>query len=98
LQALLELAPELGAGDERAHVERDDALVLEALGDVARDDAAGEPFDDRGLADAGLADEHRVVLGAPREHLDDAPDLVVTADHGVELPPPRPPGAVAAVR
>src|SRR5436190_578348 len=29
LEALFELAPELGAGDEGAEVERDDALVLE---------------------------------------------------------------------
>ena len=85
LEPLLELAAVLGAGDQRAQVERDDALVLQALGHVAVDDALGEALDDRGLADAGLADEHRVVLGAPREHLDDAPDLLVAADHRVEL-------------
>ena len=43
------------------------------------------PFDDRGLADAGLADQHRVVLGAPLQHLDRAADLVVAADHRIEL-------------
>jgi hypothetical protein len=37
-------------------------LSAQAVGTVALDDAAREPFDDRGLADAGLADEHRVVL------------------------------------
>jgi hypothetical protein len=40
----------------------DHALVLEASG-VAAHDALGEPFDDRRLADAGLADQ-RVVRGA----------------------------------
>ena len=65
LQALLELAAVLGAGDERAQVERDDALVLEPLGHVAAHDALGEALDDGRLADAGLADQHRVVLGAP---------------------------------
>ena len=85
LQALLELAAILGARDERAHVERDDALVLEALGHVAVDDADGEPLDDGRLADAGLADQHRVVLGAPGQDLDDAADLLVAADHRVEL-------------
>ena len=59
LQAILELAAILRAGDERSHVERDDLLVLQALGHVAADDALGEAFDDRGLADAGLADQHR---------------------------------------
>ena len=65
LEALLELAAELGPGDERAEVERDDPLVLEALGDVAADDPLGEALDDRRLADAGLADEDRVVLRPP---------------------------------
>ena len=55
------------------------------LGDVAGDDALGEALDDRGLADAGLADQHRVVLGAARQDLDDAADLVVAADDRVEL-------------
>ena len=49
------------------------------------------------LADAGLADEHRVVLGAPREHLDHATDLVVAPDHRVELALAGLLGEVAAV-
>ena len=85
LEPVLELAAVLGAGDQRADVERDHAPVAQRVGDVARDDALGEPLDDRGLADAGLADQHGVVLGAPREHLDHAPDLVVAPDHRVEL-------------
>ena len=40
-------------------------LVAQALRHVAGDDALGQALDDRGLADAGLADQHRVVLGAP---------------------------------
>src|ERR1700761_5786112 len=42
-------------------------------------------FGDRRLADAGLADQHRVVLGATAQHLDHSSDLVVAADHRVEL-------------
>ena len=85
LQPLLELAAVLGAGDERAHVEGDDPLVLQPLGHVAADDALGQALDDRGLADAGLADEHRVVLGAAGQHLDDPAHLLVAADHRIEL-------------
>ena len=70
LQALLELAAVLGAGDERAHVEREDGLVAQPLGHVAAHDALREALDDRRLADAGLADQHRVVLGLAREDLD----------------------------
>ena len=97
LQPLLELTAVLGAGEERADVERPHALALEALGDVAGDDALGEPFDDRRLADAGLADEYRVVLRPAREHLDDAPDLLVAADDRVELSRLGESGQVAAV-
>ena len=75
LEPLLELAAVLGAGDERAQVECDDALVLQALGHVAAHDALGQALDDGRLADARLADQDGVVLGPPRQHLDDAPDL-----------------------
>ena len=85
LEAVLELAAVLGAGDQRADVECDDATVAQRLRHVARDDPLGEALDDRGLADAGLADQHGVVLRAAGEHLDHAPDLVVAADHRVEL-------------
>ncbi len=85
LQPLLELAAVLRPGEERADVERPDALALEALGDVAADDPLREPLGDRRLADARLADQDRVVLRPTREHLDHAPDLLVAADHRVEL-------------
>ena len=64
LEAFLELAAILRAGDHGAHVEGDDGLVTQALRHVAVDDALGQALDDRRLADAGLTDEHRVVLGA----------------------------------
>ena len=85
LEPLLELAAVLGAGHHRAEVERHQPLALEALRDVAGDDPLGQALDDRRLADAGLADEHRVVLGAPGQHLDDAADLGVPADDRVDL-------------
>ena len=63
-QPFFELAPILRAGHERAHIERDDLLVLESFRDVAANDASGQPLDDGGLADAGLADEDGIVLRA----------------------------------
>jgi hypothetical protein len=65
LETLFEFAAIFRAGDERTHVERDDLLVFKSLGDVAAHDALRQPLNDRGLADAWLADEHGVVLGAP---------------------------------
>ena len=85
LEALLELALELGAGEHPGDVEHQHPAVAQALGDLAGDDPLGEPLDDRGLADPGLADQHRVVLGAALEDLHRAADLVVAADEGVEL-------------
>ena len=85
LQPLLELAAIFRAGNQRAHVERHQLLVLERLRHVAIDDALRQPFDDRRLADARLADQHGIVLGAPRQHLDGAADLVVAADDRIEL-------------
>jgi len=48
-------------------------------------DAQRQPFGDRGLAHARLADQHRVVLGPARQDLDGAANFLVAADHGVEL-------------
>ena len=64
---------------------------------VAVDDAQRQALDDRGLADAGLADEDGIVLGAPGQDLDGAADLLVAADHRVELAVARRLGEVAGV-
>ena len=84
LEPLLELAAVLRAGHHRGQVEAEHAAALERVGHVAGDDALGEPLDDGGLADAGLADQHRVVLGTPGQHLDHPADLGVAADDRVE--------------
>ncbi len=97
LEPLLELAAVLGAGDHRAEVQADDPLAAQALRHVAADHALRQALDDRGLADARLADQHRVVLGAPGQHLHDAADLGVPADDRVELAAAGPLGEVDAV-
>jgi hypothetical protein len=85
LEALLKLAAVLGARDERAHVEGEEALVLEASGTSPRTMRCGQALGDGGLAHARLADEHRVVLGLAGEDADDVADLLVAADDRVEL-------------
>ena len=97
LDALFELAAVLRARDHRADVEGDQPLVAQAVGHVAFDDAAREAFGDRGLADARLTDEDRVVLRTAGQHLDHASDLLVAADDRVELALARLFGEVAAV-
>ncbi len=56
-----------------------------------------QPLDDGRLAHAGLPDQHGIVLGAPGQHLDGAPDLLVAADHGIELTLGRGFGEVARI-
>ena len=97
LEALLELAAELRPRDERAEIERQNLLLPQRLGDVAGGDAQRDPFDDGGLADARIADQHRVVLGAARQDLHGAADLLVAADDRIELAVAGQLGQVAGV-
>ena len=85
LQAFLELAAILRPGDHRAKVERQQLLALQRLRHIAVDDAQCKALNDGGLADAGLADQHRIVLRAARQHLDGTADLFVAPDHRIEL-------------
>ncbi|MNJ29482.1 hypothetical protein D3C77_240510 [compost metagenome] len=96
-QPLLELAAIFRPGDQGAHVERQHLLVLQAFGHVAVDDPQCESFDDGGLADAGLADQDGVVLGAAGQDLDGTADFLVTADDRVDLAVARGLGQVAGV-
>ena len=85
LEPLLEFAAVLRPGDQRPHVEREQLLVTQALGHVAINDPQRQPLGDRGLAHAGFADQHRVVLGTPAQNLHGAPDLLVPTDDRVNL-------------
>ena len=75
LEAFLEFTAELGTGDHGPEVQGHDGLASKRFRDVTRDDALGKALHDRGLADAGLTDEYRVVLGTTREHLHDTANL-----------------------
>ena len=85
LQALFELAAILRSGEHRRKVERDQTLSFETLWHVAIVDSASKSFDDRGLANARLADEDRVVLRSTRQDLDHATNLLVATDHRIDL-------------
>mmetsp|Transcript_18459 Transcript_18459/g.58104 ORF Transcript_18459/g.58104 Transcript_18459/m.58104 type:complete len:705 (-) Transcript_18459:244-2358(-) len=89
LEPLLELPAVLRARDQGAHVQGPQLHAAHPLGDVVLDDARREALGDRRLAHARRPDEYRVVLRAPRQDLDHAPNLVVAPDHGVQLPVAR---------
>ena len=90
LQAVLELAPDGGAGLHGGQVEREEPHVAQGRRHVARGDAQRQALDKRGLADAGLADDDRVVLPAPHQDVDDLADLAVAAQHRVDAARPWP--------
>ena len=96
LQALLEVTAVTAACHQRTQVEGVELLVLERLGHLAVHDGLCQALDDGGLADAGLADQHRVVLGAAAQHLHDPLDFLLAADDRVELALHRGRGQVAA--
>ena len=84
-EPLFEFAAVFRSGDERAHVQRNQPFVLQALGHVAAQNSLGQSLDDGGLANPGVADEHRIIFAAPRQHLNHAANFLVAADHRVEL-------------
>ncbi len=85
LEPLLEITAVAAAGDKRAEVEGVELLVGERDGDLVRDDHLGEALDDCGLADSRLADQHGVVLRAPRQDLHHPFDFLLAPDQRVEL-------------
>src|SRR5262249_32352905 len=96
LQPLFEVTAVPGPRDQRAEVERVQLLVLEGLRHLALDDLLGQALHHGGLPYAGLSAQHRVVLGAPRQHLHHPLDLLLPADHRIELALTRPRGQVPA--
>ena len=96
LQPLLEVAAVPRTSHQGAEVQRVELLVLQRLGHLALDDLLGQPLHHGGLAHPRLPDQHRVVLGAPGQHLHDPLDFLLPADHGIELALARRSGQVPA--
>ena len=90
LQPVLELAPDGGAGLHGGKVEREEPHIPQGRRHIAGGDSQRQALDKRGLADAGLADHHRVVLPAPHQDVDDLADLAVAALHRVDARRPWP--------
>ncbi len=85
LQAFFEFAAEFRTRDQRAHVECENPFALQAFRYLAVEDPLRKTFDDRGLAHARLADQHRIVLGASLQHLNRAANFVVATNDRIEL-------------
>ncbi len=97
LQSLFKLPSKFRTGNQGTHVERDEPLVAECVRHVAFQNALGKSLHDGRLADTGIADEHWIILGAPRENLHAAPNFLVAPDDRVQLPLPRQRDQILAV-
>ena len=84
-EPLLKLTPKFCAGNQRAHIQDDHPAVLQTFRHIAADDALRQPFHNGGLAHTRVTDQHRIVLGATRQHLYDPTDFIVPANHRVKL-------------
>ena len=84
-ETLFKFAPELGSGDEGAHIQTDQLAVFQVFGDIPSDDTPCQTFGDGSFAHTGFADEDRVVLGAPGKDLDHTADLIVTSDDRIQF-------------
>ncbi len=85
LQAFLKLAAVLSTGDQRTHVQAEHGAVLQVFGHIAAHDPLGQALGDSGLANAGSPISTGVVLGLTGQDTDHVADLLITADHWVQL-------------
>lgn len=88
-EPIFKLSAIFRAGDHLSQIKRKQAFVLDSLRNVAVDDLLCQPFDNRRLTNPRLTDQHRVILSAPRKNLHYPPDLLVSADHRIDLTAPR---------
>ena len=85
LQALFEVAAIARAGQQRAHVEREDRRVGQNFRHLLFIDLARQAFGDRRLANARIADQQRIVLLAAAEDLDRAQHFRLAPDQRIDL-------------
>ena len=90
LEALLEVATVPGAREHGARVEGEDLGTFQELGGIVAQQGLSQAVDDGGLAHAGVAHEHRIVLATPAEDLEHATHFLLAADERVEQALARP--------
>ncbi len=85
LQPVFKFAAILRARQHRSQIERNDALVLQGFRHVAGNNALRQSLDDGRFAHARLADQHRIILGAPRQHLHHPANFFIASNDGIEF-------------
>ncbi len=85
LEALLEVAAKARTRQQRAHVERVNFHALERVGNFAVVHREREALGERGFSDARFADENRIVLAPPQQHVDRALEFFFAADQRIDF-------------
>ncbi len=85
LQPVLEFSFDACARLQHAHIEAEQLDIPKEIGHVALRDLERETLDDRGLADARIADADRIVLAAPAEDVDHLTDFAIAAEDRIDL-------------
>ncbi|OQC02792.1 MAG: hypothetical protein BWX80_03021 [Candidatus Hydrogenedentes bacterium ADurb.Bin101] len=85
LEPFLKLAPVLGARHHAGKVQGEYSSVQEQIRHIAAGNRLCQTFHNRGLADAGFADQDGIIFGPPAEYLDDAFNFRLTPDDRVEF-------------
>ena len=88
LEPVLKLSAVLGTRHERTQVEAEQPLAPKALRHISAGDSLRDALHDGRLAHTRLADENRVVLRPPAQHLQRTPNLLIAPDDRVELARP----------
>ena len=96
LESLFEVTAIAATGHQGTEVQRVDLFVAQGFGNVAADNGLRQALDHGRLSDPGLADQDRIVLGAPAQYRHHPLDLGLPPDHRVEFVLPRRLGQVTA--
>src|SRR5262245_41187878 len=77
LQAFFKLPAVFGSGNDQGEIQYEDAFIRKKGRNLAVDDALSQTLNNRRFSDAGIANEHGIVLGATAQNLNHTIDFVV---------------------
>ena len=86
LQALLEIAPVFGAGQQRAHIKCVHLVVRENIGNVIFDDSPCQSLSDSRFADSRLAYQKGIIFATAAQCLDQTFQFLSRPINGSILP------------
>ena len=84
-EPFFKFAAVLGAGHQRAHIQRKNGLILQIFGYVSPHDPLCQPFGNGSLANTGFADQHRIVFAFSGQNANHISDFFIPTDDGIHF-------------